>query len=105
MKDIQKSTDLRGIDIQHVGIKDAHLPFLIKTKAGDFQQVVACIRFTVSLPKEYKGTHMSRFLEILQQWCDKPVAEEEMEAMLQDALHHLEAKTDFKFALLLTKAE
>ena len=93
MKDIQKSTDLRGIDIQHVGIKDAHLPFLIKTKAGDFQQVVACIRFTVSLPKEYKGTHMSRFLEILQQWCDKPVAEEEMEAMLQDALHHLEAKT------------
>lgn len=93
MKDIQKSADMRGIDIQHVGIKDAHLPFRIKTKAGDFQQVTARIRFTVSLPKEYKGTHMSRFLEILQQWCDKPVAEEEMEAMLQDALHRLEAET------------
>ena len=93
MKDIQKSADMRGIDIQHVGIKDAHLPFRIKTKAGDFQQVTARIRFTVSLPKEYKGTHMSRFLEILQQWCDKPVAEEEMEAMLQEALHRLEAET------------
>ena len=93
MKDIQKSADMRGIDIQHVGIKDAHLPFRIKTKAGDFQQVTARILFTVSLPKEYKGTHMSRFLEILQQWCDKPVAEEEMEAMLQDALHRLEAET------------
>ena len=93
LKDIQKSADERGIDIQHVGIKDACLPFRIKTKAGDFQQVVAHVLFTVSLPKEYKGTHMSRFLEILQRWCDKPVAEEEMEAMLQDALNRLEAET------------
>lgn len=93
LKDIQKSTDERGIDIQYVGVKDAHLPFRIKTKTGSFQQVVTNILFTVSLPKEYKGTHMSRFLEILQQWCDKPVAEEEMEAMLQEALHRLEAET------------
>ena len=93
LTDIQKSADERGIDIQHVGIKDAHLPFRIKTKTGGFQQVVASVLFTVSLPRQYKGTHMSRFLEILQRWCDEPVAEEEMEAMLQEALLCLEAET------------
>ena len=65
MLDVQNRLDARGITIQRVGIKDAHLPFLIKTKSGGFQQVLAKICFTVALPSEYKGTHMSRFLEIL----------------------------------------
>ncbi len=102
MKDVQNSSDQRGIAIQKVGINDAHLPFLIKTRDGGFQQVLARIKFTVSLPMEYKGTHMSRFLEILNRWSQKPVAEEEMEAILSDALTKLEAqsatlKIDFKY--------
>ena len=68
MKDIQSSADSRGIAIQRVGVSDVHLPFFIKTKEGTFQQVLARIRFTVSLPEEFKGTHMSRFLEILDPW-------------------------------------
>jgi GTP cyclohydrolase FolE2 len=36
MQDVQNQTDARGIAIQRVGIKDAHLPFLIKTKDGGF---------------------------------------------------------------------
>ena len=75
MQDVQNREDARGIAIQRVGIKDAHLPFLIKTKEGGFQQVLARIRFTVALPSEYKGTHMSRFLEILMPWSQKPLAE------------------------------
>ena len=102
MKDVQNSSDERGIAIQRVGINDAHLPFLIKTQDGGFQQVLARIKFTVSLPMEYKGTHMSRFLEILNKWSQKPVAEEEMEAILAEALEKLEArsaelKIDFKY--------
>lgn len=93
MQDVQNRRDSRGIAIQQVGIKEAHLPFLIKTKEGGFQQVLARIRFTVSLPKEYKGTHMSRFLEILMPWSQKPLAEPEMEAMLSEALEHLEARS------------
>ena len=65
MRDVQNQVDARGIAIQHVGIRDAHLPFLIKTKDGGFQSVLARIQFTVELPEKYKGTHMSRFLEIL----------------------------------------
>ncbi len=102
MQDVQNLQDSRGIAIQHVGIKEAHLPFLIKTKEGGFQQVLARIRFTVSLPMEYKGTHMSRFLEILMPWSQKPLAEAEMEAMLTEALEVLEAQSaevelSFKF--------
>ena len=93
MRDVQNQADARGIAIQRVGIKDAHLPFLIKTKDGGFQQVLARICFTVALPMEYKGTHMSRFLEILMPWSTKPLAEPEMEAMLEEALARLDAQS------------
>ena len=88
MRDVQNQADARGIAIQRVGIKDAHLPFLIKTKEGGFQQVLARVRFTVALPSEYKGTHMSRFLEILMPWRQKPLAEQEMEQMLEEGFYH-----------------
>ena len=44
MQDVQNRQDLRGIAIQKVGIKEAHLPFLIKTREGGYQQVLARIR-------------------------------------------------------------
>ncbi len=91
MEDIQNSIDSRGITIQYVGINDAHLPIQIRTKEGKLQQVLARIRFTVSLPQEYKGTHMSRFLEILNRWSTQPIAESEMEIILDDALERLSA--------------
>mgnify|MGYP003403497737 CR=1 FL=1 len=102
MKDIQSSKDKRGIAIQKVGINDAHLPFLIKTKDGAFQQVLAKIKFTVDLPMEYKGTHMSRFLEILSDWNKQPISQPEMNRILDDALGKLDAqsahlKIDFKY--------
>lgn len=92
MQDVQSRPDERGIAIQHVGVKNVHLPFLIKTKEGGFQSVLARIRFTVELPEEYKGTHMSRFLEILMPWSQKPLAEPELEAMLREALARLDAQ-------------
>lgn len=93
MQDVQGRSDDRGIAIQQVGVNHVHLPFLIKTKSGAFQQVLAEIRFTVSLPQEFKGTHMSRFLEILLPWSEKPLAEAEMERMLEEALDKLEAQS------------
>jgi len=93
MKDVQNSADTRGIAIQKVGIRDAHLPLLIKTKEGDYQQVLANISFTVSLPMEYKGTHMSRFQEILNKWTRLPIAEVEMADILKEAMDKLQAET------------
>lgn len=92
MKDIQNLADVRGIPIQKVGVNDVHLPFLIKTKAGSFQSVLACIRLAVDLPQEYKGTHMSRFIEVLSDWRQKPVSNREMGAMLRDIMQRLGAQ-------------
>lgn len=102
MEDVQSGIDQRGIAIQKVGINDVYLPFSIKTKDGVFQPVLAKIKFTVDLPMEYKGTHMSRFIEILSEWSQKPVDNAEMEQMLDEALERLDAtsahlKIEFKY--------
>ena len=87
-------------------MKEVKLPFLIKKQAGGYQQVLARITFTVALPMEFKGTHMSRFLEILLPWREQPLAEEEMEAMLTEALERLhaeEAEVSLAFTYFLEK--
>lgn len=95
MKDVQSRFDERGIAIQKVGINDVHLPFFIKTKESSFQSVLAKIKFTVDLPMEYKGTHMSRFLEILSEWSKKPIGSQEMNQILDEALIKLDAQSAY----------
>lgn len=102
MKDIQNLSDTRGIDIQKVGVTDIHLPFLIKMKEGGFQSVLANIQVTVSLPNQYKGTHMSRFVEVLNDWRQKAVSLREIRHILEDIIGRLNAKEghlelDFKY--------
>lgn len=92
LKDVQNTLDRRGIAIQKVGVKDVHLPLLIKTKAGSFQSVLANIMLTVDLPQEYKGTHMSRFIETLHDWSAKPLSSPEMQAILRDICRRLAAR-------------
>ena len=68
--------------------------------------MLARIRFTVSLPERYKGTHMSRFLEILYPWSRKPMAEREMEAILEEAMTHLAASSadlDIRFTYFIDR--
>lgn len=93
MEDIQSSIDTRGIAIQRVGINDVMLPFSIRTIDGAFQEVQARVRFTVTLPKEYKGTHMSRFIEILNKCGQRPLAEREMESIIDEAMERLGAES------------
>ncbi|XER06673.1 GTP cyclohydrolase FolE2 [Sporomusa rhizae] len=106
IKDVQNSCDERGIAIQKVGVSDVHLPFLIKTKSGSFQTVLAKIKLTVDLPEEFKGTHMSRFIEILSDWSQKPVLYRDMEYMLTDTIDRLQAKRahiDINFKYFIEK--
>lgn len=106
MKDVQNRSDDRGIAIQNVGVSEVHLPFLIKTKAGSFQSVLARINLTVDLPKEYKGTHMSRFIEILSEWSQKPVSSREMEFILAETIEKLDAEyaqMDIQFKYFIEK--
>jgi len=65
MKDIQNQIDYRNITIDKVGIKNLRYPITVLDRRNGCQDTVATINMYVDLPHEYKGTHMSRFVEIL----------------------------------------
>jgi GTP cyclohydrolase I len=68
MKDIQSQRDHRRINIQKVGVKDITYPVMVLDKARKLQRTVANFNMFVNLPHRFKGTHMSRFIEILNQF-------------------------------------
>ncbi len=65
MKDIQKTTDYREMPIDNVGIKNLKYPIKVLDRKNGFQQTVGSINMYVDLPHYNKGTHMSRFVELL----------------------------------------
>ncbi len=65
MPDVQGFSDARNVAIDKVGVKDVVYPMKLATRDGSSQSTVASINMYVALPKEKKGTHMSRFLEVL----------------------------------------
>lgn len=65
LPDEQSRADTRNIAIQRVGVRGIKHPVIVETPAGP-QPSVAQIEMTVHLPADVKGTHMSRFLEVLQ---------------------------------------
>jgi GTP cyclohydrolase I len=65
MKDIQSQFDHRRINIKKVGVKDITYPITVLDKAKKVQRTVARVNMYVNLPHRFKGTHMSRFIEIL----------------------------------------
>ncbi len=65
MIDIQNQPDYRNIPIDKVGIKNIRYPIKVLDRKNGFQHTVASINMYVDLPDNYKGTHMSRFVEML----------------------------------------
>ena len=65
LRDIQGEPDFRRINIDKVGVKDIRYPIVVLDKKNKFQQTIASISMFVDLPHQFKGTHMSRFIEIL----------------------------------------
>ena len=65
MKDIQSLHDNRRINIKKVGVKTISYPITVLDKANSLQHTVAVVNMYVNLPHHFKGTHMSRFVEIL----------------------------------------
>ena len=65
MKDVQNQRDHRNIRIDKVGIKNIRYPITVLDRRNSRQHTVATINMYVDLPHKYKGTHMSRFVELL----------------------------------------
>ena len=102
MKDVQNSLDNRGVEIQKVGVKHVEIPLTIQRKDAENQVVCADTTVTVSLPAYYKGTHMSRFVEVLNDWRKKNLLGVDIQGCVTDVVERLDAKSgylkfDFKY--------
>lgn len=65
LKDVQRSRPKRNLRIQRVGITSVPYPIVVKDRVNVAQPTIGIITMSVDLPKHYKGTHMSRFIEVL----------------------------------------
>ncbi|MBO5446702.1 GTP cyclohydrolase I FolE2 [bacterium] len=102
MKDVQNSQDNRNVDIQKVGIKHVELPLVVQRKNKSDKVVYAKARVCVSLPRDYKGTHMSRFVEVLNEWRSKKLLGVDIRGCLEEVVKRLDAQSgelefDFKY--------
>jgi len=68
MKDVQKEKPNYSIPIEQVGVKKLSYPVTIIRKSNDIQHTIADIKLSVSLPENFKGTHMSRFISLVEQY-------------------------------------
>ncbi len=92
MEDIQNLKDHRNIDIDQVGVKGIRYPITVLDKNNGTQQTVAKINMYVSLPRHYKGTHMSRFVEVLNEHS-KRISLQNFTEILEEVKSRLNAKS------------
>ncbi len=102
MKDVQNQSDNRGVEIQKVGIKGFELPLRIQRKDAEDITIYSSATVGVSLPAHYKGTHMSRFVEVLNEWRSKKTLGIDMKGCVEAVVQKLDAKSgylkvDFKY--------
>jgi GTP cyclohydrolase I len=90
IEDVQNREDTRHIAINKVGIKDIRHPVRVKDRSDGDQHTIANFNMYVDLPHNFKGTHMSRFVEILNSH-DKEISVESFKDMLSEMAGKLEA--------------
>jgi len=89
--DVQSSPDSRKLAIDKVGIKAIRHPIQIMQRAGGVQHTVASFNMYVGLPHQFKGTHMSRFVEILSAH-EREITVETFKVMIEEMVEKLEAE-------------
>src|SRR6202045_3685974 len=90
IEDVQGHADTRRIPINKVGIKDIFHPVKVKDRARGVQHTVANFNMYVNLPHDFKGTHMSRFVEILHH--EREISADSFGALLREMTDTLDAR-------------
>ena len=106
MPDVQGLRDTRRVAIDRVGVKEVVYPIRLATRAGGEQGSVATISMYVALPQEQKGTHMSRFLEVLNEHSGEPIRPEDIAPLtraIRDRLKAEQAHFEAKFVYFIEK--
>jgi len=104
--DVQNSSDTRQIPIDKVGIKDIRHPVRVRERNGGEQHTIANFNMYVNLPHNFKGTHMSRFVEILNQH-EREISIDSFKEMLKEMTDKLEAEAghiEMHFPYFINKA-
>src|SRR6187455_2508248 len=89
--DVQATPDSRKLAIDKVGIKAIRHPMRIQERSGGVQHTIANFNMYVGLPHHFKGTHMSRFVEILNAH-EREITVETFQVMLREMVERLEAE-------------
>lgn len=89
VEDVQGRADHRRIPINQVGIKDIRHPVKVKDRAAGEQHTIASFNMYVNLPHDFKGTHMSRFVEILHR--EREISVDSFRSMLIEMRERLDA--------------
>ena len=92
LPDIQATGDERGIAIDRVGVSDLSYPIHVMDKEGNPMPAAAKIAMSVQLPHHFKGTHMSRFLEVLSKH-EGEVTMRTLPTILHDLKERLDAQS------------
>jgi GTP cyclohydrolase I len=92
MEDVQGLADTRRLAINRVGIKSIRHPVKVLDRTGGIQHTIAVFNMYVGLPHNFKGTHMSRFVEILNSH-EREISVENFPSMLREMVRKLEAET------------
>jgi len=105
LQDKQSERDHRELRIDKVGVRGLRFPIMIRDKARTTQNTVATIGMYVDLPKEFKGTHMSRFIEVLNAHGGMVHVENIPEILyaMQEKLHAKTAHLEMEFPFFLEK--
>jgi GTP cyclohydrolase I len=104
--DVQNSADTRRLAINKVGIKDIRHPIRVRDRSGGEQHTIATFNMYVNLPHNFKGTHMSRFVEILN-IPGREISVDSFKDMLTEMTDRLEAESghiEMTFTYFITKA-
>ncbi len=91
IEDVQASADTRQIAIQKVGIKDIRHPVRVKDRSEGEQHTIANFNMYVYLPHNFKGTHMSRFVQILNTH-EREITVDSFKQMLIEMAERLESE-------------
>jgi GTP cyclohydrolase IB len=104
--DVQNSADTRRLAIDRVGIKSIRHPVRIADKSGGVQHTIAVFNMYVHLPHDFKGTHLSRFVEVLNSH-EREISVESFETILREMVERLEAgsgRIEMSFPYFINKS-
>lgn len=94
MVDIQNTADTREVPLEKVGVKNVKYPLQVLDKANSVQNTTASVNLFVNLPHNFKGTHMSRFIQVFHKY-HKDISMNNFLDMLEEIRTKLDAQRAF----------